>query len=291
MPPDHKRVWHPVFSSLDRMAPVLAVFILTVFVGVAILAPWIAPYSPTAINLSKSLRPPAWQGGTPDHILGTDKLGRDILSRIIYGSRVSLMVAALAIGISGVIGVALGTLAGYRRGWSELLVMRTVDIGLSLPTILLALLFAVVWGPKFSNVLLVIILTFWALYARQAQAETLSLKERDYILAARALGASQARLLILHIFPNLTNSMIILATLQIAQVVLMEASLSFLGVGIPPPMPAWGLMIADGRGLLAEAWWVSTMPGVALSLVVLSANMAGDWIRDYLDPTLRHTVR
>jgi len=284
---DGNHVRHRVFSGARR-APILPVFILTIFIGTAILAPWIAPHPSTAVNLSQSLRPPAWQGGTMDHILGTDKLGRDILSRVVYGSRVSLVVAALAIGISGVIGVTLGTLAGYRRSWTELLVMQLVDIGLSVPMILLALLFAVLWGPQFSNLLLVIVLTQWALYARQAHAETLSLKERDYVLAARALGGSQARLLIVHIFPNLVNSMIILATLQIAQVVLIEASLSFLGVGIPPPTPAWGLMIADGRGLLVQAWWVSTMPGVALSLIVLSANMVGDSIRDYLDPTLRH---
>jgi peptide/nickel transport system permease protein len=179
-------------------------------------------------------------------------------------------------------------LAGYRRGRTEILIMRLVDVMLSTPTILLALLFAVIWGVSFQNLILVIVLTLWAGYARQSHAQTLSLKEFDFVLASRAIGASDIRILLRHIFPNLANTMVILATLNISTVILLEAALSFLGVGIPPPTPAWGRMISEGRNLLRTAWWVTAMPGIALSLVVLSANMAGDWLRDYLDPTLRH---
>jgi peptide/nickel transport system permease protein len=274
---------------LPRGLPIFSITILATFVLMALLAPVIAPHSPTSVSLTNSFRPPFWQeGGTLTFPLGTDKLGRDILSRILYGSQISLLVIFVSIVVSGIIGIAVGMLAGYYGRWVETIIMRMVDVKLSLPTILLALLFSVVWGPSLNNLLAVIIITLWALYARQVHAETLSLKMRDYVLAARALGSSDLRLLLSHLLPNLLNSMIVLATLQIATVVLMEAALSFLGVGIPPPTPAWGLMIAEGREVLEKAWWVSAMPGIALSLVILSANMAGDWLRDYLDPTLRN---
>jgi peptide/nickel transport system permease protein len=276
--------------ALPRGLPIFPVAILVGFVLMALLAPVLAPHSPTAVNLTDSFRPPFWQeGGKLTYPLGTDKIGRDILSRILYGSQISLLVIFVSIILSGIIGIAAGMLAGYYGRWVETVIMRLVDVKLSLPTILLALLFSVVWGPSLNNLLAVIIITLWALYARQVHAETLSLKTRDYVLAARALGASDLRLLAVHMLPNLMNSMIVLATLQIATIVLMEAALSFLGVGIPPPTPAWGLMIAEGREVLEKAWWVAAMPGIALSLVILSANMAGDWLRDYLDPVLRHS--
>src|SRR3712207_6371190 len=256
----------------------------------AFLASAVAPPPPTRVSLADSLKPPFWQEGGPlAYPLGTDKLGRDILSRMLYGSQISLLVVFVSIVVSGVIGIAVGMGAGYYGRWGEPPIMRLVDVKLSIPTILLALLFSVVWGPSLVNLLAVIIITLWALYARQVHAETLSLKSRDYVLAARALGASDLRVLAVHTLPNLLNSMVVLATLQIATIVLMEAALSFLGVGIPPPTPAWGLMIAEGREVLEKAWWVSAMPGIGLSLVILSANMAGDWLRDYLDPVLRHS--
>jgi peptide/nickel transport system permease protein len=265
---------------------------MVLFVLVAILAPWIAPHSPTEIQLSESLRPPAWQNeGSSAHLLGTDKLGRDILSRIMYGARISLLVAVTAIGAGGAVGIALGMLAAYGPIWVTTLVMRLVDVMLSTPTILLALLFTVVFEASFYNLITVIVLTLWAGYARQAYAQTLSLKERDFVLAARAIGASNLRIVSRHIFPNLLNTMVILATLNVSTVILIEAALSFLGLGIPPPTPSWGRMISEGRILLRTAWWVTTMPGIALSLVVLSGNLAGDWLRDYLDPTLRHVQR
>jgi peptide/nickel transport system permease protein len=277
-------------AALPRGFPTFSIAVLVAFVVLAVLAPLIAPHSPTNVSLTDSFRPPFWQeGGKLTFPLGTDKLGRDIFSRILYGSQISLLVIFVSIVVSGIIGIGVGMLAGYYGRWVETIIMRLVDVKLSLPTILLALLFSVVWGPSLNNLLIVIIITLWALYARQVHAETLSLKTRDYVLAARALGASDLRLLVAHMLPNLINSMVVLATLQIATVVLMEAALSFLGVGIPPPTPAWGLMIAEGREVLEKAWWVAAMPGIALSLVILSANMAGDWLRDYLDPTLRHS--
>ncbi len=272
-----------------RRAPVLPLGVIVLLVAMAVLAPVLAPHSPTQVNLSQSFQPPVWQGGSGSHILGTDKLGRDILSRIMYGARISLAVAAVTICAAGTIGVALGMLAGYRHGWTENLIMRVVDIQISLPTVLLALMFAVVWGPSLRNLLILITLNLWASYARQAHAQTLSLSEREYVLAARTVGASDLRILRFHIMPNLINSIVVLATMQIASVVLMEASLSFLGVGLPPPTPAWGLMISDGRGVLEKAWWVSAMPGIALALLISSANFTGDWLRDYLDPTLRRS--
>lgn len=273
---------------LPRGFPYIPVLILLLFAVVAVFAPWLAPHPPTQVNLAASFLPPVWQGGTTEHLLGTDKLGRDILSRIMHGASISLLVIAVAIIASGIIGVVAGMLAAYRRGWTESIVMRLVDVKLSTPTVLLALLFSVVWGPSLTNLLAVIIITLWALYARQIHAETLSVKEREYVQAARLLGASDLRILFVHLLPNLMSSIVVLATLQIATVVLMEAALSFLGVGIPPPTPAWGLMISDGRDVLVRAWWVSAMPGLALSMVIFSANMVGDWLRDYYDPTLRN---
>lgn len=273
---------------LPRGFPVIPVLLLVLFALVAVLAPWLAPHPPTKVDLAASFLPPFWQGGTTEYLLGTDKLGRDILSRIMHGASISLLVITVAIVASGVIGVVAGMLAAYRRGWTETFVMRLVDVKLSTPTVLLALLFSVVWGPSLTNLLAVIIITLWALYARQIHAETLSVKEREYVQAARLLGATDLRILFVHLLPNLMSSIVVLATLQIATVVLMEAALSFLGVGIPPPTPAWGLMIADGRDVLVRAWWVSAMPGLALSLVIFSANMVGDWLRDYYDPTLRN---
>ncbi|MHB1007474.1 MAG: ABC transporter permease [Chloroflexota bacterium] len=276
-------------ASRSRRPPLVPTGILALFVLVAIFGPSLAPHSATDVALQNSFRPPVWQvGGSAEFLLGTDKLGRDILSRIMSGARISLLVIIASIPIAGTIGVGLGMVAAYRGKWFEATVMRLVDVKLSLPTTLLALLFAVVWGPSFTNLLILVVLTLWAVYARMAHAEALSLKQRDYILAARVIGASGTRIVLLHILPGLISTIAILATLQIAQVVLIEAALSYLGVGIPPPTPAWGLMIADGRSDITRAWWVSTMPGIALSLVILSGNLVGDWLRDYLDPTLRN---
>ena len=280
-----------VRAAISGRFPIVSMALMTVFVLAAVLAPVMAPHSPTKANLSVSLQPPVWQGGTGEYILGTDKLGRDILTRIMYGARTSLTVAALSIAGAGVLGTAAGLVAGYYRGWVEALIMRWVDIMLSVPPVLLALLFAVTWGASFAIVLTVIMVILWAPYARLVHAETLSVRERDYILAAHAVGAPAARILVLHIAPNLLNTVVVLATLQVGIVVLLEAGLSFLGVGIPPPTASWGIMVSDGRQVLEKAWWVATVPGITLSLLILSVNFLGDWLRDFTDPTLRHSAK
>jgi len=266
-----------------------AIIVMLVFALMAIFAPWIAPHSPVNIQLSDSLQPPAWQeGGSSTYILGTDKLGRDILSRIIYGARISLLTAVVSVLAGGAIGISLGMLAAYGGVWPRTVIMRLADVMLATPLILLALLFAVVFGASFYNLIAVIVLAQWAGYARQAYAQAISIQERDFVLAARASGASGIRIILTHVFPNLASTMVILATLTVSSVILVEAGLSFLGLGIPPPEPSWGRMISEGRNVLRTAWWVATLPGIVLSLVVLSTNLFGDWLRDHLDPTLRH---
>ena len=255
----------------------------------AVLAPQVAPYDPLTGSLAKRLKPPAWQqGGTVEHLLGTDKLGRDMLSRIIHGARVSLMVSLVAIFVGGGIGTSLGLISGYFGGWVDALLMRLVDISLSLPTILLALVLVAAVGPSFGTVVIILMIFLWARYARLVRGETLSIKERDFIARARVAGASHIRIMARYIFPNVVNSLVVLATLQVGYVILLESTLSFLGAGLPRPMPAWGLMIADGRELIVTAWWVSMFPGLAIMLTVLSLNLLGDWLRDHLDPKLRH---
>ena len=270
--------------------PVVPVSILAfVLVIPAVFAQYVAPYDPLKGSLSKRLRPPAFQqGGSIEHPLGTDKLGRDILSRMIHGSRVSLMVSMVAIFVGGTLGTALGLMSGYFGGRVDSLLMRLVDISLSLPTILLALVLVAAVGPSFSTVIIVLVVLLWARYARLVRAETLSIKERDFIARARVAGASHMRIMGRYIFPNVVNSLLVLATLQVGYVILLESALSFLGAGLPRPTPAWGLMIADGRELIVTAWWVSMFPGLAIMLTVLSLNLLGDWLRDHLDPKLRH---
>lgn len=255
----------------------------------AMFAPWVAPHDPLKGSLAKRLRPPVWQqGGTIEYPLGTDKLGRDILSRMIHGARVSLTVSLVAIFVGGGIGTALGLMSGYFGSRVDSLIMRLVDISLSLPTILLALVLVAAVGPSFGTVVIVLVVLLWARYARLVRGETLSIRERDFVARARVAGASHARIMIRYIFPNVVNSLVVLATLQVGYVILLESALSFLGAGLPRPTPAWGLMIADGRELVVTAWWVSMFPGLAIMLTVLSLNLLGDWLRDHLDPKLRH---
>jgi peptide/nickel transport system permease protein len=273
-----------------RRYPVVPLAILTFLLVIpALLAPVVAPYDPLQGSLSKRLKPPVWQeGGTTDHLLGTDKLGRDMLSRIIHGSRVSLMVSLVAIFVGGTIGTVLGLMSGYFGGWLDSLLMRMVDISLSLPTILLALVLVAAVGPSFGTVIGVLVVILWARYARLVRGETLSVKQRDFIARARVAGASHTRIMARYILPNVVNSLIVLATLQVGYVILLESALSFLGAGLPRPTPAWGLMIADGRELIVTAWWVSMFPGLAIMLTVLALNLLGDWLRDHLDPKLRN---
>jgi peptide/nickel transport system permease protein len=270
--------------------PVLPLAILLFFLVIpAAFAPLVAPHDPLKGSLSKRLKPPAWaQGGSIEYPLGTDKMGRDILSRMIYGARISLLVSFMAVFVGGSIGTTLGVISGYFGGKLDTLIMRLVDITLSLPTILLALVLVSAIGPSFGTVITVIALIIWARYARQARAETLTIKEQDFVARARVAGASHRRIMVRYIFPNIVNTLVVLATLQVGSIILLESTLSFLGVGIPRPTPAWGVMVADGRELIVTAWWVSMFPGVGIMLTVLSLNLFGDWLRDHLDPKLKH---
>ena len=288
-----------------RRYPIFPVAILLlVLVLPAIFAELITPHDPLIGSLSNRLVPPVWveadsfeiagmgvietPGGSWEHILGTDKQGRDVLSRIIYGARVSLTVAGLSIFIAGSVGTTLGLIAGYFGGNVDHLIMRLVDITISIPAILFALVLAVILQPSFQTVIIVIVSIFWSRYARLIRGQTLGIKNQDFIARAKVAGASNARIIVRHVFPNVVNTIIVLATLEVGQVILLEATLSFLGAGLPRPTPAWGLMVANGRELLISAWWVAFFPGLAIMLAVMSMNLMGDWLRDKLDPKLRN---
>ncbi len=262
--------------------------ILAALVFTAVFAAYLAPQSPTAGDITAKLIPPVWmEGGDREHPLGTDRFGRDVLSRIIYGSRISLLVSLIAIGVAGTFGTLLGLISGYRGGLTDTILMRLTDIALSLPLILIAVVLVAVSEPSFGNVILVIALLLWPRFARQIRGETLAIKEQDFVALAVVAGRSSAWIIRRHIFPNVVPTLLVISTLQVGYVILLEGTLSFLGVGVPPPNPAWGLMIADGRGFLATAWWISFLPGLAMLLTVLAVNLMGDWLRDHLDPKLR----
>jgi peptide/nickel transport system permease protein len=279
-------------ALLRQPAFAIAVALSVALLLLAAFAPWLAPHSPMEGNLMERLMPPAWQdGGEWRHVLGTDVLGRDILSRLIYGARVSLAVCALTILLAGGVGSLLGIVAGYFGGAVDSVIMRIVDLAISIPMILLALLFGVLFGPSFGNIVIIISLVLWSQFARMARGETLKIKSNDYIDLARSAGASSLRIMFEHVLPNVAGSLIVLATLQVGTVIIMEASLSFLGVGVPPPLPAWGSMIAEGRSYVVSAWWLCIFPGLAVLLTVLSANILGDSLTDRLNPTLREGRR
>ncbi len=270
-----------------RRYPLISVLVLLVLlVFPALFADLLAPHDPMLGAIRDRRQPPVFFGGTWEYPLGTDRLGRDILSRIMYGARVSLSISLVGIFVGGLIGVTLGMLAGYFRGWIDAVIMRLVEISLTLPAILLALVLAAATGPSFQTIIVVVAFVLWALYARQVRGEVLSIRERDYVARARVAGASEIRIMARHILPNVANTIIVLATLQVGSVIILEATLSFLGLGVPRPTPAWGLMVADGRQLIVSAWWISFFPGLAITLTVFSLNLLGDWLRDRLDPRL-----
>ncbi len=276
------------FQSGDVLV-LIAFFILAATVVCAIAPGLLAPHDPTAQEITLRLRPPGWMArGNPAYPLGTDQLGRDILSRVIYGARISLVVALSALAISGTIGVSIGLLAGYYRGWLDDWIMRVADVQLSIPYVLLAIAIIGVIGPSNRNVVIVLALNGWVVYARLARGQALSLREREFILAYRAMGARDWRIVLQHILPNLLSAVIVVGSLELAGIIMLESSLSFLGLGIQPPTVSWGYMLADGRTyLLGGAWWVVTFPGLAITLGVLSINVLADWLRDVLDPRLK----
>jgi len=272
----------------SRKLPLIPMFILAVFVITGVIAPLIAPHDPERGDIRARMVPPVWlEGGTTEYLLGTDHLGRDMLSRVIYGARISLVVVAVTLGVGLVIGVIAGLLAGWYGRWIDELMMRIVDIKLAIPTILLALVLVLALGQSFLIIVAILAIAVWPRFARNTRGEVLQLKTMDYVALAKVAGASTPRILFKHIFPGVVNTLIILASLEVGIVILLESTLSFLGAGVPPPTPAWGSMVADGRDRLAVAWWISTMPGVAIMMVVLAMNLFGDWLRDKLDPRLR----
>ena len=276
-------LWHQL-----RELPLVPMGAIALLLVMAIAAPLLAPYPPTEQSLLDRLMPPFWiAGGDLLHPLGTDHYGRDVLSRVIWGARVSLSVALVAIVVAGAIGTVVGIIAGYFGGFIEIALMRVADAFLAIPAVLVAIMLGATLGPSFENVVAVIGLLYWPRYARQVRGETLAIKGSDYVKLARVAGCSSTRILATHIFPNLVPSLLVLASLQVGAAIILEATLSFLGVGIPPPQPAWGVIVEDGRGMLASAWWISLFPGLAIAITVLAFNLTGDWIRDRLDPKLR----
>jgi peptide/nickel transport system permease protein len=269
--------------------PMIPVIILATIAFMAIFADVLAPHNPEIGSLTARFRPPFWQaGGNMDHLLGTDQLGRDVLSRLIFGARVSMVVGFTAVIFAGVVGTALGILAGYLGGWVDQVIMRITDAWLALPALTFAIFLAAIVGPSMWNIVIILGLVYWTRYARVVRGEVLSLKEREFVRLAVVAGCSKLTIMRRHILPNVVNSAIVLATLMLGVVIVTEASLSFLGVGVPPPQPAWGLMLSDGKqGLMVGYWWLTVLPGCCIMLMVLSANLLGDWLRVKLDPQLR----
>jgi peptide/nickel transport system permease protein len=285
-PPPHVKAAR-IFRKARRL-PLIPLLILSVFIVVGISAPWISPHDPERGSLRARNLPPFWaEGGSATYLLGTDHLGRDVLSRTLHGARISLIVASTVILLGITIGVSIGLLSGWYGGWVDEFFMRLVDIKLAIPTILLALVLVLALGQSFILIVAILAIAIWPRIARNVRGEVLRLKTMDYVALAKVAGASTPRILAIHLFPGVINTLIVLTTLEVGIVILLEATLSFLGAGVPPPTPAWGSMVAEGRDRLAVAWWISTIPGLAILIVVMASNLFGDWLRDTLDPRLR----
>ncbi|MBI2755946.1 MAG: ABC transporter permease [Chloroflexi bacterium] len=267
------------------MAAAALVYLLFVFVALA--APLLAPSDPDAQVLPERFKPPGWLTGEPDHPLGADNLGRDVLSRLIFGARVSIAVGVATVVASAVLGSALGAIAGYARGHVDGALLLLLDIWMAFPPLVLAIALSAALGPGLPNLILALVLTGWVSYCRVIRGEVLSLREREFVLAARVIGASGARIVARHLMPNVMAPILVLATLEMATVIISEAALSFLGLGVGASQPTWGGMLNDGRQFLRQAWWLATFPGLAISVLVLSVNLLGDSLRDALDPRLR----
>jgi peptide/nickel transport system permease protein len=269
--------------------PLIPALILLLIAFVAIFADVLAPHDPQVGSLARRFRPPAWQdGGSMAYLLGTDHVGRDVLSRLMYGARVSMIVGLAAVVVAGALGTLLGILSGFLGGWVDQVIMRLTDSWLALPALTFAIYLAAIVGPSELNIIIILGCVYWTRYARVIRGEVLSLKEREFVNLAVVAGCSKRVIMWRHILPNVINSAVVLATLMLGVVIVTEAALSFLGVGVPPPRPAWGLMLADGKkGLMVGYWWLTVLPGLCIMLMVLSANLLGDWLRVKLDPQLR----
>ena len=264
-----------------RIQLAVSVTILAIVFGFAIFAPWAAPYDPNAIALDNITQPPS-----ATHWLGTDQLGRDILSRVMWGGRVSLFLTICAVLIAGSVGTLIGVVSGYLGGIVDSIMMRCADVQFSLPSVILAMMLVGAVGASTLNLIIVLSLANWARFARVIRSEALTLRQRDFVLLARLGGASAFRIVAVHIIPNVLNTFVVLATLDVGLIIILEATLSFLGLGVQPPDPSWGTMIADGRGYLEQAWWIALCPGAVLMATVLAGNMLGDSLRDRLNPAL-----
>ncbi|PTY79361.1 peptide ABC transporter permease [Heyndrickxia sporothermodurans] len=281
----HNRLFRLIKLLLRSKTGTTGFFIVFAVVFIAIFANILAPHNPAANNLGDMLKPPAWlDGGSTTYLLGTDNLGRDILSRIIYGTRVSLLVGIFSVILAGIIGILVGIFAGYYGGVIDNILMRIVDSFLAIPSILFILVVLAVFEPSIMVLIVVIGFTNWVTYARVVRGEVLSIKEREFVRASRSIGTKNATIMLKHIFPNIISSFIVISTLSVATTIILEASLSFLGLGIQPPTVSWGGMLTDGRNYLATNWWLATFPGIAITITALGIIFLGDWLRDVLDP-------
>jgi peptide/nickel transport system permease protein len=285
-------VWGRRAPSLPRSwrgkwTPIVCGAVIAALTLAALAAP-LLPHDPLHQDLAARLLPPAWvDGGSSEHLLGTDSYGRDVLSRLVYGARVSLGVAALAITMGTLLGATTGVVAGYFGGWIDAVLMRAVDLMLSLPALLVGIAAAIALGPSMRNVVLIITVLISPRIARQIRGDALAIRHQDFVQYARGAGRSRAQIMVRHILPNVTPTLLVMITLEVGHVVLLEATLSFLGAGVPPPAASWGTMVSDGRALLSTGWWVSLFPGLLIIVTILALNTLGDWLRDYLDPRLK----
>jgi len=267
---------------------VAAAAVFAMIVASAAFAPLIAPHDPLDVNVRHRLAPPAWmEGGSLENLLGTDQVGRDLLSRMIYGGRVSLVVGVVAVLLASMIGVMFGLGAGYAGGRIDWTIMTMVNVMLTFPFVLLALAVIAVLGPSLVNMIIVLAIAGWPIYARVVRAEVMAIREREFVVAGRALGMSHARIVFRQILPNLISPIVVIATLQVAQVIILESFLSFLGLGIQPPTPAWGNMLGEGRVYMLNSWWIATFPGLAIFLTTLVINLMGNALRDWVDPHMK----
>ncbi len=272
-------------KGIKRRVPYLSLALVAFFMILVVFGPWLAPHDPFKANLRNTIQPPVWdEQGSVTYFLGTDPMGRDILSRLIYGARITLFVSLVSLSLAAVIGVILGLISGYFGKKTDMLIMRTVDVFLAVPPIMMAILIAAVMDPGLTTVVLAIGLTGWTNYTRQVRGEVLSLKNKDFVRQARVAGCSNAHILFKDILPNVANTLIILFTLDIGRIIIASATLSFLGFGVQPPLADWGMMLSEGRKYIVYAWWLVTFPGVVILLTVLGFNLTGDWLRDILDP-------
>jgi peptide/nickel transport system permease protein len=267
--------------------PWFGIVVLSTFVLAGVFGPWMAPYPPNKINLGQSLLPPFFAGGNAEHLLGTDQLGRDVLSRLLSGAQVSLLVAVGAVMLAGVLGTSVALVAGYLGGRLDTILTRITDASMAFPVLLLGIVIVALYGTGISVVILVIVLGAWPQYARVLRSEVIRVRGQAYVTMATVLGGGARWSMLRHVLPNIVPTFLVLATLQVGLSIVAEGSMSFLGIGVPLPDASWGNMLADGRAFMRTAWWLAVLPGVALSLTVVAANVVGDWLRHFLDPSTR----